>query len=82
VTSTVDPARSYLERLSQGAPRVSRDVRPQPIPPTRTGPRLPWPSRKVAGRRTPTHRLGPKAGAWVAVVDGELEWFSNGGASP
>ena len=45
------------------------------------GAALPWPTRKVADEDA-THRPGRKAGALVALVDGELAWFlERGGRS-
>ncbi len=45
------------------------------------GAALPWPTRKVADEDA-THRPGRKAGALVALVDGELVWFlERGGRS-
>ena len=74
------PAAVLPRRCRPGPPRVSRGRarRGRSRQPVRRGP-------AVARRRRPTstaHRPGRKAGALVAVVDGELAWFlERGGRS-
>jgi ATP-dependent Lhr-like helicase len=46
------------------------------------GAALPWPARTADGEADGSHRPGRKAGALVALVDGELAWFlERGGRS-
>jgi ATP-dependent Lhr-like helicase len=75
VASTVDRLRNYLDGVDQSSPDYSAIVLAATDPGNPYGAALPWP--EVAG-----HRPGRKAGALVALVDGELVWFlERGGKS-
>ena len=74
VASTVDRLRSYLDGVDQERREYRAVVLAAADPANPYGAALPWPSRKVADEDV-THRPGRKAGALVAVVDGELAWF-------
>jgi len=81
VASTVDRLRSYLDGVDQERREYHAVVLAAADPANPYGAALPWPSRKVADEDA-THRPGRKAGALVAVVDGELAWFlERGGRS-
>jgi ATP-dependent Lhr-like helicase len=81
VASTVDRLRSYLDGVDQERREYRAIVLAAADPANPYGAALPWPSRKVADEDA-THRPGRKAGALVAVVDGELAWFlERGGRS-
>jgi ATP-dependent Lhr-like helicase len=81
VASTVDRLRSYLDGVDQERREYHAIVLAAADPANPYGAALPWPSRKVADEDA-THRPGRKAGALVAVVDGELVWFlERGGRS-
>ena len=81
VASTVDRLRSYLDGVDPERREYHAVVLAAADPANPYGAALPWPSRKVADEDV-THRPGRKAGALVAVVDGELAWFlERGGRS-
>ncbi len=81
VTSTVDRLRSYLDGVDQERREYHAVVLAAADPANPYGAALPWPTRRVADEDV-THRPGRKAGALVAVVDGELAWFlERGGRS-
>jgi ATP-dependent helicase Lhr and Lhr-like helicase len=81
VASTVDRLRSYLDGVDPQRREYRAVVLAAADPANPYGAALPWPSRKVADVDA-THRPGRKAGALVAVVDGELAWFlERGGRS-
>ncbi len=81
VASTVDRLRSYLDGVDPERREYHAVVLAAADPANPYGAALPWPSRTVADVDT-THRPGRKAGALVAVVDGELAWFlERGGRS-
>jgi ATP-dependent Lhr-like helicase len=81
VASTVDRLRSYLDDVEQERREYHAIVLAAADPANPYGAALPWPSREVDGEDA-THRPGRKAGALVAVVDGELAWFlERGGRS-
>ncbi len=81
VASTVDRLRSYLDGVDPERREYHAVVLAAADPANPYGAALPWPSRKVADEDA-THRPGRKAGALVAVVDGELAWFlERGGRS-
>jgi ATP-dependent Lhr-like helicase len=81
VASTVDRLRSYLDGVDQERREYHAVVLAAADPANPYGAALQWPSRKVADEDA-THRPGRKAGALVAVVDGELAWFlERGGRS-
>jgi ATP-dependent Lhr-like helicase len=81
VASTVDRLRSYLDGVDPERREYHAVVLAAADPGNPYGAALPWPSRKVADEDA-THRPGRKAGALVAVVDGELAWFlERGGRS-
>jgi ATP-dependent helicase Lhr and Lhr-like helicase len=81
VASTVDRLRSYLDGVDQERREYHAIVLAAADPANPYGAALPWPSRKVADEDA-AHRPGRKAGALVAVVDGELAWFlERGGRS-
>ncbi|MEV3901298.1 ATP-dependent helicase [Mycobacterium sp. NPDC050551] len=85
VASTVDRLRTYLDGVDRERPEYHAVVLAAADPANPYGAALPWPTRKSAdgdGREDPTHRPGRKAGALVALVDGELTWFlERGGRS-
>ncbi|MDT7762630.1 MAG: ATP-dependent helicase Lhr and Lhr-like helicase, partial [Mycobacterium sp.] len=81
VASTVDRLRSYLDGVDPERREYHAVVLAAADPANPYGAALPWPSRKAADMDA-THRPGRKAGALVAVVDGELAWFlERGGRS-
>ncbi|HEX4558298.1 MAG TPA: ATP-dependent helicase [Mycobacterium sp.] len=81
VASTVDRLRSYLDGVDPERREYNAVVLAAADPANPYGAALPWPSRKIADEDV-THRPGRKAGALVAVVDGELAWFlERGGRS-
>jgi len=81
VASTVDRLRSYLDGVDPERREYHAVVLAAADPANPYGAALPWPSRKVADEDA-THRPGRKAGALVAMVDGELAWFlERGGRS-
>jgi ATP-dependent Lhr-like helicase len=81
VASTVDRLRSYLDGVDPERREYHAAVLAAADPANPYGAALPWPSRKVADEDV-SHRPGRKAGALVAIVDGELTWFlERGGRS-
>jgi ATP-dependent Lhr-like helicase len=81
VASTVDRLRSYLDGVDPERREYHAVVLAAADPANPYGAALPWPSRRVADEDV-SHRPGRKAGALVAVVDGELAWFlERGGRS-
>jgi len=81
VASTVDRLRFYLDGVDPERQEYHAVVLAAADPANPYGAALPWPSRKTADEDV-THRPGRKAGALVAVVDGELAWFlERGGRS-
>jgi ATP-dependent helicase Lhr and Lhr-like helicase len=81
VASTVDRLRSYLDGVDPERREYHAVVLAAADPANPYGAALPWPARKVADEDV-SHRPGRKAGALVAVVDGELAWFlERGGRS-
>ncbi|HVQ49574.1 MAG TPA: ATP-dependent helicase [Mycobacterium sp.] len=81
VASTVDRLRSYLDGVDPERREYHAVVLAAADPANPYGAALPWPSRRVADEDV-MHRPGRKAGALVAVVDGELAWFlERGGRS-
>jgi ATP-dependent Lhr-like helicase len=81
VASTVDRLRSYLDGVDPERREYHAVVLAAADPANPYGAALPWPSRKVADEDS-THRPGRKAGALVAIVDGDLAWFlERGGRS-
>ena len=84
VASTVDRLRSYLDGVDPERPDYHTVVLAAADPANPYGAALPWPTRRAAGDGEPdaAHRPGRKAGALVALVDGELVWFlERGGRS-
>ena len=84
VASTVDRLRSYLDGVDPERPDYHAVVLAAADPANPYGAALPWPTRRAAGDGEPdaAHRPGRKAGALVALVDGELVWFlERGGRS-
>jgi ATP-dependent Lhr-like helicase len=81
VASTVDRLRSYLDGVDPERREYHAVVLAAADPANPYGAALPWPSRQLADEDA-THRPGRKAGALVAIVDGELVWFlERGGRS-
>jgi ATP-dependent Lhr-like helicase len=81
VASTVDRLRSYLDGVDKDQREYRAVVMAAADPANPYGAALPWPTRKGAEEDT-SHRPGRKAGALVAVVDGELGWYlERGGRS-
>jgi ATP-dependent Lhr-like helicase len=81
VASTVDRLRSYLDGVDDERRQYHAVVLAAADPANPYGAALSWPSRKMADDDV-AHRPGRKAGALVAVVDGELAWFlERGGRS-
>jgi ATP-dependent Lhr-like helicase len=81
VASTVDRLRSYLDGIDPERPEYRAVVLAAADPANPYGAALPWPtsSEDAPG---PGARPGRKAGALVALVDGELAWFlERGGRS-
>jgi ATP-dependent Lhr-like helicase len=81
VASTVDRLRSYLDSVDSYHRDYHAVVMAAADPANPYGAALPWPVRKT-GDDDVAHRPGRKAGALVAIVDGELTWFlERGGRS-
>jgi ATP-dependent Lhr-like helicase len=81
VASTVDRLRSYLDGVDQERREYHAVVLAAADPANPYGAALPWPTRTGADDDV-THRPGRKAGALVAIVDGELAWYlERGGRS-
>src|SRR6476646_4784341 len=74
VASTVDRLRSYLDGVDPDNREYHAVVMAAADPANPYGAALPWPSRASADEDV-AHRPGRKAGALVAVVDGELVGF-------
>jgi ATP-dependent Lhr-like helicase len=74
VASTVDRLRSYLDGVDERRPDYAALVLAATDPANPYGVTLSWPEIADIG-----HRPGRKAGALVALVDGELVWFSERG---
>ncbi|MGK2865725.1 MAG: Lhr family ATP-dependent helicase, partial [Mycobacterium sp.] len=75
--STVDRLRSYLDGIDPQRPELHAVVLAATDPANPYGMALPWPEETEV-----THRPGRKAGALVALVDGQLVWFlERGGKS-
>jgi ATP-dependent Lhr-like helicase len=75
--STVDRLRSYLDGIDPQRPELHAVVLAATDPANPYGMALPWPDAAEV-----THRPGRKAGALVALVDGQLVWFlERGGKS-
>ena len=84
VASTVDRLRSYLDGVDPERRDYHAVVLAAADPANPYGAALPWPTKKTVGGDEPdsAHRPGRKAGALVALVDGELAWFlERGGRS-
>lgn len=80
VASTVDRLRTYLDSVDPDHREYQALVLAAADPANPYGAALPWPARKADD--DVTHRPGRKAGALVAIVDGELTWFlERGGRS-
>lgn len=80
VASTVDRLRSYLDGVDPDHREYHAVVMAAADPANPYGAALPWPAR--ASDEDVAHRPGRKAGALVALVDGELVWFlERGGRS-
>jgi ATP-dependent Lhr-like helicase len=76
VASTVDRLRSYLDSVDPQRPEYHAVILAATDPANPYGGALPWPGDSE------THRPGRKAGALVALVDGQLVWFlERGGRS-
>ncbi|MGW4097594.1 ATP-dependent helicase [Mycobacterium sp. NPDC004974] len=69
--STVDRLRSYLDGVDPQRPEFHAVVLAATDPANPYGAALAWPERGGDD----THRPGRKAGALVALVDGQLVWF-------
>ena len=81
VASTIDRLRSYLDGVDPDHREYHAVVMAAADPANPYGAALPWPSRATADDDV-AHRPGRKAGALVALVDGELVWFlERGGRS-
>jgi ATP-dependent Lhr-like helicase len=81
VASTVDRLRSYLDGVDPDHREYHAVVIAAADPANPYGAALQWPSRKLSEDDV-AHRPGRKAGALVAMVDGELVWFlERGGRS-
>lgn len=79
VASTVDRLRSYIDSVDPERPEYHAVVLAATDPANPYGAALPWPERAGDGE---AHRPGRKAGAVVAMVDGQLVWFlERGGRS-
>lgn len=80
VASTVDRLRTYLDEVDRDHRDYHAVVLAAADPANPYGAALPWPSKRSDD--DVTHRPGRKAGALVALVDGELAWFlERGGRS-
>ena len=76
-SATVDRLRSYLDGIDPQRPELHAVVLAATDPANPYGMALPWPDATEV-----THRPGRKAGALVALVDGQLVWFlERGGKS-
>ncbi|MGV9799835.1 ATP-dependent helicase [Mycobacterium sp. NPDC003449] len=73
MASTVDRLRSYSEGVDPQRPDYHAVVLAATDPANPYGAALPWPNRAAEGGGD--HRPGRKAGALVAVVDGQLVWY-------
>lgn len=81
VASTVDRLRSYLDGVDPDHREYHAVVIAAADPANPYGAALPWPTRATSDEDV-AHRPGRKAGALVALVDGELVWFlERGGRS-
>lgn len=81
VASTVDRLRSYLDGVDPDHREYHAVVMAAADPANPYGAALPWPTRATSDEDV-AHRPGRKAGALVALVDGELVWFlERGGRS-
>ncbi|SEH91581.1 ATP dependent helicase, Lhr family [Mycolicibacterium rutilum] len=81
VASTVDRLRTFSDEVDADRRNYDAVVLAAADPANPYGAALPWPSRKAENDDV-THRPGRKAGALVALVDGELVWFlERGGRS-
>ena len=82
VASTVDRLRTYLDEVDPDRREYRAVVLAAADPANPYGAALGWPTRKNSGEEDSSHRPGRKAGALVALVDGELVWFlERGGRS-
>ena len=80
VASTVDRLRTYLDGVDQDHREYQAVVLAAADPANPYGAALPWPTKRSDD--DVAHRPGRKAGALVALVDGELVWFlERGGRS-
>jgi ATP-dependent Lhr-like helicase len=78
----VDRLRTYLEGVDPERRAYQAVVLAAADPANPYGAALPWPTPNGRGEDESTHRPGRKAGALVALVDGELAWFlERGGRS-
>lgn len=81
VASTVDRLRSYLDGIDPDHREYHAVAMAAADPANPYGAALPWPTRATSDEDV-AHRPGRKAGALVALVDGELVWFlERGGRS-
>ena len=81
VASTVDRLRSYLDGIDPDHREYHAVVMAAADPANPYGAALAWPTRATSDEDV-AHRPGRKAGALVALVDGELVWFlERGGRS-
>lgn len=81
VASTVDRLRSYVDNVNPDGRAYEAVVLAAADPANPYGAALSWPTRNVADEDV-AHRPSRKAGALVALVDGELAWFlERGGRS-
>ncbi|BCI52048.1 DEAD/DEAH box helicase [Mycolicibacterium litorale] len=82
VASTVDRLRTYLDEVDRERREYHAVVLAAADPANPYGAALAWPARTADGEAEGSHRPGRKAGALVALVDGELVWFlERGGRS-
>jgi ATP-dependent helicase Lhr and Lhr-like helicase len=80
--STVDRLRSFQDSVDPDRPAYRAVVLAAADPANPYGSALPWPQKRSADDDETAHRPGRKAGALVALVDGELVWFlERGGRS-
>ena len=78
IASTVDRLRAHTDGVDAGTREYQAVVLAAADPANPYGATLPWPT----GAEDSSHRPGRKAGALVALVDGELVWFlERGGRS-
>mgnify|MGYP001951723009 CR=1 FL=1 len=73
VASTVDRLRSFADEVDPDRRDYHAVVLAAADPANPYGAALPWPTRRVDD--DVAHRPGRKAGALVALVDGELAWY-------